>query len=429
MSAECVKSELDLFTLPYTQTSIDKNVYMEIPPLSAITDTGPLEFYIAGNGEDYLDLNNTLLLLTCKIVKQDGTNLDPGAPVGVINYPIATIFSQVDVCLGDRLISQASNTYPYRALLECLLNYGKETLATQFSAGLFFKDTAAHMDVHAPAGHNAGLTSRAAFSAESHQFELIGHVHADIFFQEKLLLNGVDVKVKFSRSKDEFCLMGVAADNNKLKIISASLYVKKVTVSPPVKIGHAQALLSATAKYPIERVCIKTFSLPAGGRVCTQENLFLGPLPKCVVIGMVDNDAYTGSYVKNPFNFKHYDAEFISMYVNGVQYPSKPFLPNFRDDNAVREFYSLIQATGKQMKDQAMVIDRTEYLHGYTLYGFNMTPDEDCGQHLSLVNSGNMRLELRFRNPLPNTVNVIVYATFDNIVEINQRRNVLIDYY
>ena len=44
------------------------------------------------------------------------------------NYPGATLFSQVDVSLGDRLISQGSNTYPYRCIIECLMNYDRQTL-------------------------------------------------------------------------------------------------------------------------------------------------------------------------------------------------------------------------------------------------------------------------------------------------------------
>ena len=49
MSEECVKSELDLFTIPMTQMAIE-NTYVEVPPISAISDTAPLEFFIAGNG-------------------------------------------------------------------------------------------------------------------------------------------------------------------------------------------------------------------------------------------------------------------------------------------------------------------------------------------------------------------------------------------
>ncbi len=45
MSGECIKSELDLFTVPLTQTVIEKNSYLEVAPLSAISDSSPLEFF------------------------------------------------------------------------------------------------------------------------------------------------------------------------------------------------------------------------------------------------------------------------------------------------------------------------------------------------------------------------------------------------
>lgn len=429
MSEECIKSELDLFTVPLTQTTIEKNTYIEVPPLSAISDTAPLEFFVAGTGEDYVDLNNTLLFLRVKITNPDGTAIADGAPVGLINYAGGTIFSQVDVSLGDRLISQSTNTHPYRCLIECLLNYDKHTLETLFSAGLFYKDKAGHMDTADPAGENEGLTKRAAFTNASNVVELLAPIHSDIFFQEKLMLNGVDIKIRMTRGKDEFCLMRNDTTAYKLNILSASLFVKKVTVSPAVRLGHAQALLSTTAKYPIDRVCVKNFSIPPGSRVCNQENLFLGTLPKSIVLAMVDNDAFTGSYNKNPFAFKNYDLEFLSIYVDGQQFPAKPLQPNYTSGSAVREFYQLALASGRHLKNQALSIDREEFLHGYTIYAFNLTPDEDCGQHVSLIKSGNIRLEARFRQPLPNTINLIVYSTFDSVVEVSNRRQILVDYY
>ncbi len=39
MSGECIKSELDLLT----QTVIEKNSYLEVAPLSAISYSSPLE--------------------------------------------------------------------------------------------------------------------------------------------------------------------------------------------------------------------------------------------------------------------------------------------------------------------------------------------------------------------------------------------------
>ena len=192
-SEECVKTELDLFTVPYTQTSIEKSTYVEIPPVSAITETGPLEFYISASGEDYLDLNESYLYTRVRITNADGTNLATAADVGFINYPGCTLFSQVDIMLGDRLITQSSNTYPYRGIIECLINYGKDTLDTQFSPGLFCKDTSGHMDDASIAGVNTGLATRGAYTGNSRIVELIAPIHADLFFQEKLLLNGVYV--------------------------------------------------------------------------------------------------------------------------------------------------------------------------------------------------------------------------------------------
>jgi hypothetical protein len=38
-----------------------------------------------------------------------------------------------------------------------------------------------------------------------------------------------------------------------------------------------------------------------------QPNIFQGGLPNRIVIGMVDADAFNGTYTKNPFNLKNYD--------------------------------------------------------------------------------------------------------------------------
>ena len=129
-------------------------------------------------------------------------------------------------------------------------------------------------------------------------------------------------------------------------------------MSAAVRLGHAQALLSATAKYPIDRVSLKCFSIPAGTRVSNQENLFFGTLPKSIVIGMVGNDAFTGAYDKNPFAFKHYDREFLAFYVDGQQFPAKPLQPQYLMGSVVQEFYQLALATGKHLKNNALSIDR-----------------------------------------------------------------------
>lgn len=122
--------------------------------------------------------------------------------------------------------------------------------------------------------------------------------------------------------------------------------MKKVAVSPAVKLAHAKALMHTNVKYPIDRVCLKNFSIPAGTRVCNQENVFLRQIPKFIVLGFVDHEAFTGSYSRNPFAFNHYDIEFLCLYADGQPFPSKPFQPNFNRGNAIREYHQLYSTTG-----------------------------------------------------------------------------------
>lgn len=96
----------------------------------------------------------------------------------------------------------------------------------------------------------------------------------------------------------------------------------------------------------------------------------------------------------------------------------------------MREFYQLaLLASGRHLKNRALAIDREEFLNGYALYAFNLTPDDECSQHLPLIKSGNIRLETRFRQLLPNTINLIVDAIFDSIIEVSNRRQILVNYY
>ena len=62
-SCEGVKSELDIFAVPPTQTSIEDGRWVEHQPLTSLDSGGPIEFVIPGTGYAYLDLANTYLLI------------------------------------------------------------------------------------------------------------------------------------------------------------------------------------------------------------------------------------------------------------------------------------------------------------------------------------------------------------------------------
>ena len=78
-SCECTKSELDLFEVPPTQTSVAYGYWEQKGLTSALTDQGPYEFAVSGAGDDYIDLANTYPFVEAQIMDDDDTALDGGA--------------------------------------------------------------------------------------------------------------------------------------------------------------------------------------------------------------------------------------------------------------------------------------------------------------------------------------------------------------
>ena len=307
-SCECAKSELDLFSLPPTQTSIESGIFVEYHPISSLTDGAPIEFEVSSSGDDYMDFANSYLYIRVKIMRSNGNNLVADDSVGPVNNFLHSLFSQVDVSLNGTLITNSTNTYPYCANIETSLSYGPPAKKSHLTASLYYKDDAGKMDKADPnadeiADLNKGLMKRAAFTSRSNEVDMVGRIHSDIFFQERYMLNEVNTRIKLTRSKDEFCLMAKGEQTYKVQLTAAALFVRKVKISPSVYLAHAKTLESGMAKYPIKRVICKTFTIPTGYLDVSHEKLFTGQLPTRLIIGCVDNTAFNGDVSKNPFNF------------------------------------------------------------------------------------------------------------------------------
>jgi len=119
---------------------------------------------------------------------------------------------------------------------------------------------------------------------------MMGRLHADIFFQDRYMINEVGVKIKLIRSKNAFCVMG----NGKVVVTHASLFVRKVKIMPSVFLVHAKTMEQGTAKCPTRRVVCKSFTIPQHYLDVSHEKLFSGQLPSRLVIGLVSNQALNG---------------------------------------------------------------------------------------------------------------------------------------
>lgn len=423
------KTELDIFATPPTQNSIDSGTTLCVRPISSLTDASPIEFLIPGSGDEYIDLAHTTLHLVAKIILDDPKPKDDDVNIAPVNNWLHSIFSQVDIYLNQKCITPPSNNYNYRAYIENLLNYGSDAKNSHLSSIVWEKDVAGLMDNLSITGNsgNTGHYKRKVIAENGQSVEMYGNLHCDIFNQDKFMVNGVDMTVKLIKAKNEFVLMG--EHKAHIEIVDANLFVRKVKINPAILIAHTKALAVATAKYPITRVEIKTVTIGRDVQSKTIDNLYLGQLPKRCIIGFVESTAFNGSIKTNPYNFQHFKHNYLALYVDSVQIPSKPLTPDFENKMYTRSYHTLYSGSGVHFGDIGNNISLSEYPNGYCLAAFDLTPDLSChDSHWNIIKSGCLRVEIRFAEALEKTITAIIFSEFDNIIEIDRNRNVIIDY-
>lgn len=462
-SGDCAKAELDLFEAPLTQTSLERADWTAYPPSATITNT-TVDFRVPGTGDEYIDLMNSFLALKVKITNADGSHLTGDANVGPVNCFPHSLFSQVEVQLNGHTIGHANSLYPYRAMIEKLINYGPEAAQSHLQTELFYKDTAGYMEsaetrlsnhlelvrgfhesiplvvnvpdtaqafVEVPELGNQGLYLRSLYTRNSQVVELVAPIHHDVFQHDRLLINNVSLSISFTRTKPEFSLMTSAlSPAYKIDIVEALLFIRKVRVADHVQLAHHAALMKSNCIYPINHVVMKSFSIPRGNLSLGQDSIFMGTLPQEMVVVFVNSISAAGSFMRNPFNFQHMNIQRMVCKYAGVPVPSQPLSLSFRDNDPgggqfTRALHMLYACTGKLNQDKGCLIERQDFPRGYALYAFNFRPDFDSRGYYSLKRQGVVQLEVEFREPLAETITMIVMASFDSYFEITRAREVI----
>ena len=118
---------------------------------------------------------------------------------------------------------------------------------------------------------------------------------------------------------------------------------------------------------------------------------------------------FNGVYNEDPFNFEYFTSPILPYTLTVSQTPCLLWIRT--SQSVLPEVFSF----------HVCMLDK-----GYSLFGLNLATDHD--QVFEVSKRESVRIYLKFDVSLAHPVNVIVYAEYENVIQIDSARNVLLHY-
>jgi len=410
------------FVVPRTQGTVIRTRFTEYRPISQLAVGSKIEFNIPVPQNEFINFSKSKLYIRMNVslAKSGGGEITSSdwANVTPVNYMMHAMFSNVELHINNKETLLTPSTYPYRAHIEATCGYTADARNSHLTSALWYTDPAKRRQIIAP-------KSDSTTPSEGKVFELGGPLHIDYTFQPRSLPGGCEYKLVLYQNQPSFYLVSTSTYIPTVKLEEVSFMCCQHEVSPAFYQEYHKIMLQNEAKFPMPRMETRSFTLGSNAQDFSIDNVCNGLLPGRMLVALVDSDGYNGNLDKNPFNYEHFNLNFMAAYVNGIQYPQSAYKPKFSEDLYLQCFQGLTSALNQDNFDAICTLDREKFKN-HPIFAFNFAPDLSNGVtstgHVNLQEYGNLRLLLRFGAKLPKTINVICYLQYDRVIEIDKDR-------
>ena len=316
LPSEATHSSLDLFEKPPLLVTFDGSFCRKLGPI--YSPNGPmLEFEVAGDRNNFIDLQEIFLEVKCNIVQSSEFDLKCDATAAAditkldspyfCNNVLPSLFSDcTEIALK---ISNANGIYAHKIFIETDFSHNKDAKNTWLACqGYSYGENPGKLST-------AEVNRRKLLVRQSAECTFYGKIAVNFLTCDRHLLSGVTLRIAFRRSINDFVIMSDdAAKQHKVKMIEANLYVRKMTLNDTVVSVIEITLLSSPASYPYLETLTKTFLPSTGLHGWKQEDIFAREPIRRLVICLNTNEALLGNNRQNPFHFRKFNLEQIYVY-------------------------------------------------------------------------------------------------------------------
>jgi len=119
--------DFDLFSVPSTQLTIERDIQSEHRPISILTSSSAVEFVIHLPIDEYAQLRDTLFKIKLKvnIKNKDNSKVTAAtwAKIAPVNYLLQSLFSYIQVEINGKNTTFSQHTYPYKTYFDALVGF------------------------------------------------------------------------------------------------------------------------------------------------------------------------------------------------------------------------------------------------------------------------------------------------------------------
>jgi hypothetical protein len=421
---------LDLFSLPPADTSLHIGKHQVFYPESSnlANYEQNIIFTVVNDTDEYIQLDMTKLAGEIVFTKADGTTvLAADQKISVVNNFPQSLFRQVEVYLNNFCVSDlATGYYHYKAYIENHFSYDDDIKnTTLMELEHYIKDTPTKETAYED---ETGLQKRGEIVMKKNVFFKMA-IHNDFLKSTKLLMPGVELKIVLIRNNPTMTIVApaAAADTFKMTLKDIQLHIRKVTLSSGKHSAIERGLQIRPSLYPIAHSKITMHSIPQGSSNFPVPHLIRGRLPRHLIFFLVTEDAHNGVLKNNLFKFTHYNVNYINLMINGDPIVNNGLRYDFTTGAAIYPYSWMLDNIG--LKGSISIgLSLKDFVENSTIFPFDLTADLNNNVYAHKVLEGQIDLHIAFKTATTTVLNLMTYATYDEIVVIDKDRNVTIEY-
>lgn len=377
-----------------------------LPVTTGSSGRSPICFNIKGVPNSHVDGSNIYIETTFSIEKYDAPNWVPSTIEETI-IPIAntacSLFEDLNVSINGVLVENTQREFTIKCFIQNILYSTPADRLKWDETALFALDEQKTHETVKPNNdyetgkvRNPGQRKRMKVTNPNKIHTVYSRLMSDALSCSEPLPDNVNITVKLYPAKSEACMVR-DKDNEvvyRVKISECSLYIPRISTKTNRSIDR-------TFTYTNWRTLAYTHQ---SGQTNFRKDIAVGEtLPQKAIVVFMPEDQYNGTWTTSKINLKNSNVSTIMMKCNQRHVP---FMNGYQCDFVKDIYKTAYEGLTSELGSPMHPIDYQWFDDGFTIFGFDLTPNKTGNVALENPLRGALELDIQFK-PAP-TVNSMV---------------------